>query len=153
MSDKVKKSIPAFVLKSIDDIAPEFDLPAKVPLRTGGTATITLQCLALGKVEWAEVRDRENAAAEERREQRIQAVVQHTLDSDAADKPRLKAADAARDDMDHQATLVMEFATSWDLSDALSKESLLRLENKSGGTLAAIINAYELAIYQGRLGN
>lgn len=152
MSDKVKKSIPAFVLKSIDDIAPEFDLPAQVPLRKGGTTTITLQCLALGKVEWAEVRDRENDAAEERREQRVQTAVQATMDDQAA-RPKVRIADVARDEMEHQATLVMEFATGWDLSDPLTKESLLRLENKSGGTLAAIINAYELAIYQGRLGN
>lgn len=150
MSAPVKKSIPAVVLKSIEDIPVEFELPVDIPLRKGGTATVTLQCIAHEKTAWAAIRDRTNAAMAQRQEDRIQATVARTLDDGPA-VPKIE--DVVREELAANAAVVMEFATSWDFSNPLTVDSLSNLENRSGGALAAIVNAYEIAIYQSRLGN
>lgn len=151
MTASAKKAIPAVVLKSIEDIPVEFDMPVKIPLRNGTTTTVTLQCLAHEKTQWGAIRDRANAAMAERQEERIQATVARTLDSDAKAVPKIE--DVVREEIAAHAALVLEFATGWDFSNPLTAESLANLENRSGGALIAFINAYELAIYQSRLGN
>jgi hypothetical protein len=153
MSKAAAKSIPAFVLKSLADLPPSFDMPVQIPILGKSGVTITLTCNALGKLEWAAVRDADNAEAERRREERIQAVVHQTLDAPASTPVIARAVDAVADELNRRVSMVLQFATGWDLSDPLNAETLLVLENKGGGSLAACINAYETAIYQGRLGN
>lgn len=146
---KPQKSIPAVILKSIDDIPPEFSMPVPIPLRVGGTATITLQCRALTKTEWAAIRDRYTADLQARAEARINPKPSDT----GAPAPTISMASAVRDGLENNAALVLEFATGWDLADPLDAQSVKRLEDKSGGALQAIVSHYEAAIYQSRLGN
>lgn len=142
---KTQKSIPAAVLKSIDDIAPTFDMPVTIQVR-GQEHVINVQCKALPKLEWAEIRDKANEEARARSEQRIEAASEEGGE-------KIKIANVVRDGMSADSALVMEFAIGWDFSDPLSVESLIKLENKCGGAIGAIIGKYEVAIYQGRLGN
>lgn len=146
---KALKSIPAVILKSIDDIAPEFSMPVPIPLRVGGTATITLQCRALAKTEWAAIRDRYNADLQARAEARINREPSES----GVPAPSFSMASAVNDGLENNAALVLEFATGWDLADPLNEQSVKRLEDKSGGALQAFVAHYETAIYQSRLGN
>lgn len=51
------------------------------------------------------------------------------------------------------ADLIMQFATGWDLEDDFTAASLVDLEDECGGFLGAALNAYDRAIYHGRVGN
>lgn len=144
-SDK-QKTVAVAVLKSIGDISPTFEMPVGVRVRTGAELTINLQCQALGKLEWAEIRDKANDEARARSEKRIEAASEE-------DAKSVRIVDVVRETMAAEAALVLEFATGWDLSDEFSAESLKRLENKCGGAIGAMISKYELAVYQGRVGN
>ena len=142
-----QKSIPASSIKSIDDLnTATFDMPVDVNLKSGKPIQITLQCKALGKTEWAEIRDKANDEARERSEKRIEAATDENAKS-------IRIADVVRDTMAAEAALVTEFATGWDFTDELTVESLKRLENKCGGSISAMIGKFEVAIYQGRVGN
>lgn len=143
---KEKKSIPASTLKSIDDLNPAFDMPVDVKLKSGQAIQITLKCQALEKLQWAEIRDKANDEARARSEARIEAA----SEDDA--KP-IRITEVVRDTMAAEASLVVQFATGWDLADEFNEDSLKRLENKCGGAMGAMISKYEVAIYQGRLGN
>ena len=142
---KDKKSIPAAVLKSIDDVAPTFDMPVTIQVR-GQEHVINLQCKALSKLEWAEIRDKSNEEARARSEKRIEEASEEGGE-------KIKIVNIVRDGMTADSALVMEFAIGWDFADPLSIESLTKLENKCGGAISSIIGKYEVAIYQGRLGN
>lgn len=144
-----QKSIPAVTLKSIADIPVEFSMPVPIPLRVGGTATITLQCRALAKTEWAAIRDRYNADLQARAESRVNP----EPPAPGAPVPAFSMASAVHDGLENNAALVLEFATGWDLADPLDAQSVQRLEDKSGGALQAFVAHYETAIYQSRLGN
>lgn len=144
MSDK-KTSIPAISLKSLAGIAPTFDMPVKINVRGSDPVTITIKCNALKKTEWAQLRDNVNDALRSRTEARVKAA-----DDDLI---RLRVADVVHEGMQTDADLVMEFATGWDLSDDLTAANLRLLEDTCGGAMRSIIEAYEAAIYQNRLGN
>lgn len=141
-----QKSIPATALKSIGDLNPAFEMNVGVQARAGAEVMIKLQCQAHGKLEWAAIRDKANDEARERSEKRVEAASED-------DAKSIRIVDVVRETMAAESALVMEFATGWDLSDELSAESLQRLENKCGGSISAMISKYEIAIYQGRLGN
>jgi len=142
-----QKSIPAVTLKSLGSIAPTFDMPVEVPVRGSEPATINLTCKALGKLAWARIRDAANASADERSEARIEAA------SKEGERARIKVAEIVEEGLQADSATVLEFATGWDLEDPLNAENLQRLEDQCGGALRAIVEAYEMAIYQSRLGN
>src|SRR5690606_35898985 len=139
--------IPAVVLKSLGAIAPTFDMPVDIPNRGGDPIAITVTCKALGKLAWARIRDAANASADERSEARIEAA------SKEGERARIRVAEIVEEGLQADSALVLEFATGWDLEDELTAENLARLEDQCGGALRAIVEAYELAVYQSRLGN
>lgn len=51
------------------------------------------------------------------------------------------------------ADTVLQFAHGWDLEDPFTPDTLQQLEDEFGGALRASLNAYDIAIFQGRLGN
>lgn len=134
-----EKTIPAASLSMLES-APDFDLPVTIDVR-GKQHKITFHCKTYSKLEWAEIRDAGLDDMVARKKERTQK------------GERERMVDTVRDVMSSDASLVLQFATSWDLSDALNADTLTKLENLSGGSLAAIVNAYDIAIYQGRLGN
>lgn len=145
MSNKVK-SIPASVIRSIDDFDPSFSMPVTILRRGSKEIVVTLECSALSKTEWAEIRDKANDEAQARSKERIEA-------STSEDGVKVKITKVVLDTMEAEAELVMTFATGWDFDEELNSANLMKLENKCGGSLGAMINKYEIAIYQGRLGN
>ena len=144
MSEK-KTSIPAISLKSLAGIAPTFDMPVKINVRGSDPITINMQCNALKKTEWAKLRDEVNDAMRERTDARIKAAEE--------DKGRLHISDVLQEGMQSDADVIMKFATGWDLADDLTAANLQALEDICGGATRAIVEAYEAAIYQNRLGN
>ena len=58
-----------------------------------------------------------------------------------------------RKNLADDAAMIMHFAFGWDLEDDFTAESLVDLEDRFAGFLAAALNAYDRAIYHGRVGN
>lgn len=135
-----------------------FPLTVTVTKLDGTEAAFTLTCKAMRKTAWSKARDDYHAAMIRAATERA-AAIPHTP---AADAPEPDAAAHVAANGVHSmvtrglqadADLVLQFATDWDLSDPLTPASLQALEDEFGGTLAHIINRFEVAIYQGRLGN
>lgn len=166
------KTVPVTKLKRLGSQPPEFTLPASVRKLNGATVQINLQCKALRKTEWADARDaRQRATLEalipetEQSDTTADAIPDVTADApeaapaktgiDAALESIVKKGYAAnvrnglRDDVD----LVLVFAIGWDLEDEFSGDTLMDLEDEFGGALREILNSYDKAIFQGRLGN
>ncbi|KQP39678.1 phage tail assembly chaperone [Pseudorhodoferax sp. Leaf274] len=160
MSDTTKlKSIPAARLKSLGTQAPQFDLPITVTKLDGTVAELLLRCNAMRKTEWSKLRDDRHREAVEATLKPAEAeVVQVQRIEDA--EPTLITGLLARgyetivrEGLRRDADTVLLFATGWDLDDAFTADALMALEDEFAGSLIAILNAYDLAIYQGRLGN
>lgn len=161
MSDTKKlKSIPVTRLVRLGTQAPTFDLPVDVTKLDGGQAKLVLVCKAMRKTEWAQTRDTLHAKA-------LEALRAPVVDEPAADDGVVVDAVGAalanllkqgqdakvREGLTRDAEAVLEFATGWDLEDDFNAVSLMALEDEFGGSLSRILTAYDLAIYQGRLGN
>lgn len=58
-----------------------------------------------------------------------------------------------RKNLADDAALILNFATGWDLEDDFTADSLADMEDQFSGFLGAALNAYDRAIYQGRVGN
>ena len=146
MSEK-QKSIPAVVLDLLADNDEAFSMPVEIPRRDKDPVTVTFACRAIGKKAWAALRDEASEAARARYDARLEGL--KAQGSDAV----IHISDIVQDGMLEDAKIVLKFATGWDLAHALDTDNLQRLEDKFGGSLRAIVEAYEIAIYQSRLGN
>lgn len=60
---------------------------------------------------------------------------------------------AVNDALKTDASLVLKFAIGWDLEDEFTAANLEALENEFAGSLEAAANAYNLAVFHGRVGN
>lgn len=160
MSDTTKvKSIPAARLKSLGTQAPQFELPITVSKLDGTVAQLLLQCKAMRKTEWSKLRDQRHREAMEAvlKPEEAEAIQFRRIEDE---EPQTLTAmlqqgyeSIVLSGLRRDAETVLLFATGWDLEDAFTAESLMALEDEFGGSLIAILNAYDLAIYQGRLGN
>jgi len=177
MAEKVK-SIPAIVIKRLGSQAPKFTLAVPITLLDGTLAQVNLDCKALRKTEWAKLRDDvyRNSL------QSAQAALEPAKEEPAADAKPAKGKKAApapaaepaapsfiqeamdriaergmeagvRDGLKNDTKLIMQFAEGWDLEDEFTEANLQALEDEFGGTMVAAVQAYDRAIYQGRLGN
>lgn len=133
-----------------------FPLKVTVTKLDGTDAAFSLTCKALRKTAWAKARDDYHAAMIRAAIERA-AATSTAADADAPDAATQVATNGVHSvvtrGMQTDADLVLQFATDWDLTDPLTTASLQALEDEFGGTLAHIINRFEAAIYQGRLGN
>lgn len=146
MSEK-QKSIPAVVLDLLADDDEAFSMPVEIPRRDKDPVTVTFTCRAMGKKAWAKVRDEASEAGNARSKARIEEVKKQGGDA------VIHVSDIVEDGMTEDAKIITRFATGWDLAHDLNTENLQRLEDKFGGSMRAIVEAYEIAIYQSRLGN
>lgn len=55
--------------------------------------------------------------------------------------------------LEADAGLALKAATDWDLSDEFNAANLQRMEDEFAGSLSQLVHAYDIAIFQGRLGN
>lgn len=157
------KSKPAVQLV-LGSQAINFPLVVSIKKLDGTEATLTLTCKALRKTAWAQAKDAHQAAFLKRA---TDPVAEPVHESSAA--PEAQAAPQAdalvgllsqtgvaalvRRGLESDATLVAQFATGWDLADPFTLENLQALEDEFGGAISAIVQRYDQAIYQGRLGN
>lgn len=146
MTEK-QKSIPAVVLDILADDDEAFSMPVEIPRRDKDPVTINFQCRAIGKKAWAKLRDEANEAARARSDVRIEEIKKQGAGA------VIHVAEIVQDGMVEDAKIVLKFATGWDLKHDLNTTTLEKLEDKFGGSMRAIVDAYEVAIYQGRLGN
>lgn len=179
-SAKAPKTVAVTALKRLGSQAPTFDLPVTITQLDGAQVKLTIQCKALRKTEWAKLRDenhrtimeavlkRHPEAAEATTEEPVDPVAEVPVDP--AEAPAAPEGESAiesaldnilsrgheaniREGLGRDADLILKFATGWDLEDAFDVEHLQLLEDEYGGSMIAILSAYETAIYQGRLGN
>jgi len=177
---KTPKTVPVTVLKRLGTQAPTFDLPVTISKLDGGQVKLQINCKALRKTEWAKLRDanhrsileavlkRNPGDPAEQEEKAGEAATEPPADAADApvDAPPEAGIDTALDDilsrgheanvregLGRDANLILQFATGWDLEDTFDGENLQLLEDEYGGSMIAILLAYETAIYQGRLGN
>lgn len=174
MADQTK-SIPVTVLKRLGTQAPEFPLTATVYKLDGTPVQITLQCKALRKTVWAGLKDEHQRAALEAitdlvkpaaEVQPAKTTARQRKSAKTAQPTSAAAADAITDTLrkhgaeatirrglESDAAMILQFATGWELEDPFTKANLQALEDEFGGSLRAILDDYDLAIFQGRLGN
>lgn len=55
--------------------------------------------------------------------------------------------------VDKNADYLLDILDGWDIDDELNRDNLQRLSNELPGAAAALMDAYRLAITEGRLGN
>ena len=139
------KSIPAVSLKNLIGMAPTFEMPVQINVRGADPVTIHMSCKAMGKLAWAKLRDASNDVMRDSAGARIKAAKE--------EEARLHVADVVSEAMQSDVRLILEFATKWDLEDELTADNLQRLEESFGGAMRAMIEAYETAVYQSKLGN
>lgn len=153
------KSIPVTALKRLGSQPPVFDLPVTISTLAGVPAKFTLKCKALRKTEWARERDSrqrevlESLADDGAAEADAPAVPQDRIAAALANMAANGIEASVQTGLERDADSILVFATGWDLEDAFDRESLMALENEFGGALGACLRAYDVAIYQGVLGN
>ena len=133
-NSETQKSIPATSIKSLGGVAPEFDLAVHLPRLGIPAVELQLRARGMKKSEWAKLRDEH--LQEERNGAKARTFVAYTKES----------ASGAAD-------LIVKALAGWQLEEALSVESLLALDDVIPGSLGVILEAIDLALFQGRLGN
>lgn len=178
MAEKTK-STPVAVLKRLGTQAPEFALTCTLQKLDGTPVQLTLQCKALRKTVWAGMKDEHQRAALEAITDLVKpaadpqpapadakTAARRTKASKAAQAAPADAADAITDilrqhgaeatirrGLESDAAMILQFATGWELEDPFTKANLQALEDEFGGALRTILDDYDMAIFQGRLGN
>ena len=136
---KNQKSVPVTSLKSLAGAAVEFDLPVSIPRRDGGVESIILRTKSLRKSEWAAMRDESLKAQRD------------------TNKPKGGAefsfAEFVASGSKEAAELVCKAGIGWDLDDDFTPENLMELEDLIPNSIGTTLNAIDLALFQGRLGN
>lgn len=138
-----QKTVPVASLKSMPDAPPEFPMPVSIRQLGGEPLTVTFTAKALRKTRWAAMRDE------------ILGIVKAAAEDGAEPAPveKFSYVNAVDGDMRKMADLVMKFASGWDLEDEFSAANLIDMEDRFGGALNAVAQAYDAAIFHGRLGN
>lgn len=138
---KAQKPVPVTSLKTIGGKAPEFRLPVAIKQLGGEDVTIGFTVKALRKTEWAAMRDASIGESQERSA------------GDPEVETKFSFVNLVNGGMSDAADLVMKFAAGWDLDDPFTHQSLVEMEDQLGGSLALTLQAYDAAIFHGRLGN
>jgi hypothetical protein len=175
MSKTTEKTIPVTVLKRLGAQAPEFDLPVTFKRLDGAEVQVKLHCKALRKTEWAKAKD-------DRQVEYLRSIYEPVLaassaaqttqseaSEDQAPAPQADPAAALAAALEAQRTqgqetgvrkvladdvdLVMAFAVGWELEDDFTTGNLQALGDEFGGAIKAILDAYDAAIFHGRMGN
>lgn len=157
-----------------------FPLPVTIKRLDGTEVYLTFTAKAQLKTEWAKVKDAHQAALLQAKTARVPTAGATAPTPDAptpadtdpptpADQSAAPAAEQPFDiaaffakhgteslvllGLDNDAELTLKAVTGWDLEDDFTDVNLKRLEDEFGGALSQVIQAYDLAIFQGRLGN
>ena len=134
------KTVPVTSIKSMAGTVPEFPLSVKIKHLNGTESAVEFMAKAMRKTEWAALRDAH--------------MNPEKVTPEEGDGPtRFSFVAAVGEDMRKGADLIAKCASGWDLADPFTPDSLIELEDTFGGTLAALLGAYDTAIFQGRLGN
>lgn len=149
------KSIPASSLKTLGDQVPTFELPVAFKRLDGSEFSITFHAKGMRKTEWAAVKDafRKNIADVEAAKTGAEGDAPATEAEAPAPAAEFSLAKVVGEGLARSADLVTEFATGWELTDPFGVETLADLEDRFGGSLNRIVEAYDAATFQGRLGN
>lgn len=159
MTEKAPKVVQPVKLKSLKDgQAAEFSLPITVQRLDGVPLELIITFHAFGKRAWTKIKDEFHAKLRADAAARAAALAAPAADAQAADaalaEPEpIKLEPRVSKGIENDASLVLQIAKGWDLEDVFNAESLQDLEDRFGGALTAIVNAYDKAIYQGQLGN
>lgn len=145
-----QKSVPVTSLKSLGSAAPEFRLPVTITTLGGEEITVSFTARALRKTEWAALRD---ALAKPASAEESDTETETEAEAEPGPAPKFSFRSFVDGDMKKAADLLLKFATGWDLEDDFGAENLVEMEDRYGGSLSAVVTAYDAAIFHGRLGN
>ncbi|QIL73284.1 hypothetical protein G7048_24810 [Diaphorobacter sp. HDW4B] len=137
-----EKSVSVLSLKLMAGKLPTFNLPVKVKNLDGEEFTINFTAKAQKKSEWAKVRD----------EYRTAVTGEETEDK-KTEKAEFSFAALVGDGMKQAAELAVKCLNGWQLEDEFNVDALIALEDQCGGSLAAALQAYDAALFSGRVGN
>ncbi|RYF02373.1 MAG: hypothetical protein EOO32_00180 [Comamonadaceae bacterium] len=176
----IPKTIPVTQLKRLGTRLPTFTMPVTIPVVGSEPVQINLVCSAHRKTEWAKIRDEHQRASMALvlepnlvPAEPAPAPAKSTRNRKAAGKQEAQAEPSTlaqvndalskflsngyetnvRKGLEGDVGLVMKFVVGWDLEDQFSDANFQALEDEYGGSAVAAINAYDQAIFQGRLGN
>ena len=138
-----QKPVQVTSLKTLDGGDPEFCLPVTIKTRNGKEATIDFTVKALRQTEWAAIRD----------EALGKTTPQEQGANEADQVADFSFVNVIQGGMSKAANLVLKFAIGWDLEDQFTHQSLVELDDRHGGSLRLLLEAYDAAIFNGRLGN
>ena len=137
-----EKSVPVLSLKMMAGKLPTFNLPVKVKNLDGEEFTINFAAKAQKKTEWAKARDEYRAL-----------MTGEEAEDKKAEKAEFSFASMVGDGMKQAAELALKCLSGWQLEDEFNSDALVALEDQCGGSLAAALQAYDSALFAGRLGN
>lgn len=121
-----------------------FNLPVTINLLEGGTATINLKAKTRSRTEFSALQDEVAEAARGR----VEAA---KADTEGDKTP--KWSDLVGRSIDADAGFIVKLADGWDLDDDFTKENVMQLIDTFGGAAQKIVDGYQAAIVEGRLGN
>ena len=138
-----QKSVQVTSLKSLGGASPTFPLPVSLKRKDGTEVSVLFTVKALLKTKWAALRDEfsgENSA-------------KAPSANETEPAAEFSFAGVVQGGMSKAADLVLMFATGWDLEEEFTHENLVEMEDQLGGSLGQTLDAYDAAIFHGRLGN
>lgn len=120
---------------------PVFPMPVKFKRLDGSEFTITFDVKGMRKTQWAEIKDGFFKATAEQGEAAKESAQKSSL------------VEIVGKSLHDGGEMILKFATGWDLSDPFNAATLADLEDRFGGSLGRIVEAYDAAAFHGRLGN
>lgn len=169
-----KKTVAVTILQRLGSQVPEFDLSVTISKLDGTPVQLRFRCKALKKTDWAKVKDdhqREAIKAMSEMQVPDEQDAPKAKGKKVADKPKIDEQPAGLEaeieailvergylatvnkGLRGDAAAVVKFAIGWELEDAFNVQNVAALEDEFGGALRATLEAYDRAIFQGRLGN
>lgn len=129
---------------NLDKRVEHFTLPVTINLLEGGTATINFKAKARSRTELSLLQDQVAEAARTRADE---------LKADAQADKAPKWSELVGRSIESDSGFIMKLADGWDLDDDFTQENVMKLIDNFGGAAQKIVDGYQAAIIEGRLGN
>lgn len=132
--------------------APTFPMTVEIPRLDGTKAAIVFTCKAMRKTELAKAKDQLQQASFQAATERAESRPDAAQDLHKYFETH-GTATVVQQGLEADSNFILSFATGWDVADPLNAENLQLLEDECGGSFRRIVEAYDAAIFHGRLGN
>ncbi len=121
-----------------------FNLAITIGLLDGSTAVINLKAKTRSRTEFSALQDEVVESARNRAE---------AAKADAQGDKGIKWSELVGRSIESDAAFILKLADGWDLEDDFTKDNVMRLIDDFGGAAQKIVDGYQAAVMEGRLGN